>query len=290
MRIVVTGATGFIGRALCPLLRQRGHEVIALDRAATGDLGAPVDWHGRLKGANAVVHLAAMAHADGINRDRLQAVNVRATASLGRAAAAHGARMVFMSTVKVLGEETGASPFDEFSALAPLDPYGEAKAEAETALRAVDGLEFTVLRPPLVYGPGVKANFLLLLKAISRGWPLPLASVRNARSFLYAGNLADAVARCIEAPAAAGRTYLLSDGAPLSTPELCRRIGEALGRPARLFPLPVPLLELAPAAAKLTRSLVIDDGPIRRELGWRPPCSVAQGLQHAAQWLRAGQH
>jgi nucleoside-diphosphate-sugar epimerase len=289
MRVVVTGASGFIGRALCPALRNRGHEVIALDRAATGDLAGPLDWSMHIAGANAVVHLAALAHARGVDPQRLERINVRAAASLGQAAAAQGAMLLFMSTVKVLGEETGASPFDELSETAPLDPYGKAKAEAESALRGVAGLKLVVLRPPLVYGPGVKANFLLLLKAIARGWPLPLASVRNARSLLYVGNLADAVARCVEAPAAAGRSYLVSDGAPLSTPELCKRIGEALKRPAHLFSIPASLLELAPTVAKLTRSLVVDDSSIRRDLDWQPPCSLDHGLQLTAEWLRGGQ-
>jgi len=183
--------------------------------------------------------------------------------------------MLFMSSVKVLGEETPAAPFDDSSAPAPQDAYGRAKVEAESALRAIPGLALTVLRPPLVYGPGVKANFLALARAVARGWPLPLASIANRRSLLYAGNLADAVARCVESPAAAGKTYLLSDGVPLSTPALCRALGAALGRPARLFPFPPTLLP----ARKLTRSLAIDDSAIRRELDWAPPYGFEEGLR-----------
>ncbi len=296
MRVLVTGASGFIGRAVVPALRARGHEVTALDRAATGDLAGFVDWPAHLPGAGAVVHLAAVAHSREAGEARLRAVNVDAAVALGRATAAAGARMLFMSSVKVLGEETPGAPFGEetpaaafgeSSPLAPQDAYGRAKAAAETALRAIPGLALTVLRPPLVYGPGVKANFLALLRAVARGWPLPLAGIQNRRSLVFAGNLADAVARCIEADGASGRTYGVTDGAPLSTPALCRAIGDALDRPARLFSFPQALLELAPPARKLTRSLVVDDSAIRRELGWTPPHSVGEGLRLTAEWFRA---
>jgi nucleoside-diphosphate-sugar epimerase len=186
-----------------------------------------------------------------------------------------------MSSVKVLGEETPREPFDESSLPAPQDPYARAKADAEQELRAVSGLALTIMRPPLVYGPGVKANFLALLRAIARGWPLPLASIQNRRSFIYAGNLADAAARCLESPLAAGRTYGVTDGAPLSTPALCRALGAALGRPARLFPFPPVLLPVG----KLTRSLVVDDSALRRELDWRPPHSAEEGSRFTAGWF-----
>lgn len=287
MRVVVTGASGFIGRAVVPALHVRGHEVTALDRAATGDLAGFVDWPAHLAGAGAVVHLAALAHSRNVDEARLRAVNVDAAIALGRAAAESGAKMLLMSSVKVLGEETPGAPFDESSPLAPQDAYGRARAEAETALRAIPGLALTVLRPPLVYGPGVKANFLALLRAVARGWPLPLAGIRNNRSLVFAGNLADAVARCLEAGEASGRTYGVTDGAPLSTPALCRAIGDALGTPARLFSLPQALLEIAPPARKLTRSLVVDDSAIRRELGWTPPHGVDEGLRLTAEWFHA---
>jgi nucleoside-diphosphate-sugar epimerase len=281
-RIVVTGASGFIGRILCPLLRERGHEVVALDRAAVGDIAAISDWPACIAGAQAVVHLAALAHARGVDAAQLRRVNVEASVALGRAAAAAGARMLFMSSVKVHGEETAAAPFNESSPLAPQDAYAHVKAEAETKLRAIQGLLLTVLRPPLVYGPGVKANFLALMRAIARGWPLPLAGLDNRRSLLYAGNLADAVLRCLDAPP--GKTFLVADGAAVSTTELCERIAVALGKRARLFGLPRVLLEIAPPA--LTRSLVVDDGAIRRELGWSPPYSFDEGLRRTAEWLK----
>jgi nucleoside-diphosphate-sugar epimerase len=275
-RVVVTGASGFIGRTLCPLLRARGHEVVALDRAALDNAAA------RIAGAKALVHLAALAHAKDVRAETLRTINVELPIVLGRAAGAAGAHMIFMSTVKVLGESSGA-PFDETSPLAPQDAYACAKAEAETQLRAIPGLALTVLRPPLVYGPGVKANFLALMSAIARGWPLPLAGIDNRRSLLYAGNLADAVARCLDAPP--GKTFLIADGEPLSTTGLCERIGAALGKRARLFKLPRPLMALAPAA--LTHSLVVNDATLRRELGWTPPHSPEEGLRRTAEWLLA---
>ena len=282
MRVVVTGASGFIGGAVVPALRAHGHEVRALDRAATGDLAGSVDWRIHLTGVDAVVHLAALAHSRGVDETRLCAVNVDAALALGKAAAAAGARMLFMSTVKVLGEETPGLPFDDARPLAPRDAYARAKADAEVALRLVPGLALTVLRPPLVYGPGVKANFRALFRAVARGWPLPFASIVNRRSLIFAGNLADAVARCLDAPDAAGRTYGVTDGEPLSTPALCRAIGDAVGKPARLFPFPPALLELAPSAKKLTRSLVVDDAAIRRELDWSPPYGFAEAMRVTA--------
>jgi nucleoside-diphosphate-sugar epimerase len=276
-RIVVTGASGFIGRILCPALHAAGHEVVAPERAALGDVA------GQLAGAKAIIHLAALAHARGVQAGVLNKVNAELPVALGRAAAEAGTRMIFMSTVKVLGEETGAAPFDETSAPAPQDDYARAKAAAEAKLRAIPGLALTVLRPPLVYGPGVKANFLALMRAIALGVPLPLAGIDNRRSLLFAGNLADAVLRCLESPP--GKTFLLADGAPVSTPGLCERIAAALGRRARLFTLPASLRALVPAA--LTRSLVVDDAAIRRELGWRPPHSLDEGLRRTAEWLRA---
>jgi nucleoside-diphosphate-sugar epimerase len=287
MRIVVTGATGFIGRALCPALAARAHEVVPLERGAAGDLSGLTGWPRVLDGADAVVHLAAIAHARGIDARRLRAVNVELPIALGRAAARARVRLLFMSSVKVHGEETTGRALDERSAFAPQDAYGRAKAEAEAGLRAIDGLALTVIRPPLVYGPGVKGNFLSLMRAIARGWPLPFARIRNRRSLVCATNLADAVARCVESPRSIGRAYLLSDGAAVSTPALCRALADALGAPARLFGFPAGLLELAPSVRKLTRSLEVDGSAIRSELAWAPPRSFEAGLRETADWLRS---
>ena len=259
MRVHVTGAGGFVGRALVPELLRRGHEVI--------------DAIGR---AEAVVHLAAIAHRRA-SREQLDEVNVRLAARVGREAAAQGARLVFLSSVKVHGEESHA-PITEHSPLAPQDAYAMSKVRAEDLLGAIPGLRLAVLRPPLVYGPGVKANFLALMRAIARGWPLPLGAIDNRRSFIYVGNLADAIVRCLGAEG----TYLVSDGEPVSTPSLCRELGAALGRPARLVPFPGALLP-----RKLRASLEVDDRAIRERLGWRPPYTRSQGLRATAEWYRA---
>lgn len=257
MRIHVTGARGFIGKQLCPLLSSAGHE---LRTSSTG--------------CDVVVHLANIAHTAASAAD-LHRVNVEGTAAQARAALATGARrFVYLSSIK---------------AAQPDDSYGRAKLAAEQVLAGIPGLEVVVLRPPLVYGPGVKANFLALVGAISRGWPLPFAGIENRRSLIYVGNLCDAIICCLHAAQAAGKTYSVSDGTPLSTPQLCRALGAALGRPARLFLLPPALLELlgGDRARRLTRSLVVDDSAIRTELGWRPPYTFEEGLRATAEWYLA---
>lgn len=260
MKVHVTGAGGFIGRNLLGALSRAGHEL----------LPAP-------SGAEAVVHLAAIAHRHA-SRAELDEVNVRLAARVGREAAAHGARLVFLSSVKVHGEESRA-PFTERSPIAPQDAYAVSKVRAEDLLGAIPRLRLAVLRPPLVYGPGVKANFLALMRAIARGWPLPLAAIDNRRSVIYVGNLVDAIVRCLGAEG----TYLVSDGESVSTPALCRELGAALGRPARLVPFPSSLLP-----RKLGASLEVDDSVIRERLGWRPPYRREQGLRATAEWYLGG--
>lgn len=254
MRVHVTGASGFIGSHLCPALTAAGHEL----RASVQD-------------CEAVVHLANIAHTSASAAD-LHRVNVEGTIAQAKAALESGARrFVYLSSIK---------------AAQPDDAYGRTKSIAEQALLQLEGLEVAILRPALVYGPRVKANFLALLRAIDRGWPLPLASIRNRRSLIYVGNLVDAIGRCLQGPAH-GKTYAVSDGAPVSTPQLCRALGRALGRPARLFPFPPVLLSLAPGAARLVESQEADDRAIREELGWRPPFTFEEGLRLTAQWYRA---
>jgi len=266
MRVVVTGASGFIGQALCNALGAAGHS------AAPIDLRSGV----KLDGGDAVVHLAGIAHRAGVAEADYQRVNVDLAAEVGRAAAAAGMRMIYMSSVKVHGDASPA-PLTEASPLAPRDGYARSKARAEDALRALAGLHLWVLRPVLVYGPGVRANFRALLRALSSGVPLPLAGIDNRRSFLYAGNLCDAVLRVLQSGRAA--TYLLSDGEALSTPQLCTRLAAAMGRDARLFRWPACLL---PGAAALTTSLEVDDTALRRELGWKPRFSTDEGLAATA--------
>ena len=261
MKVAVTGASGFVGRALC---RQLGADAVPITREG----GLPPS-------CDAVVHLAAIAHRHA-SREELEDVNVRLAERVARQAAANGARFLFLSSVKVHGEAS-AAPLTEGSPIAPGDAYGESKARAEDALRSIHGLNLTVLRPPLVYGPGVKANFLALMRAVDRGWPMPLASIRNRRSFISVDNLADAIIRSL---GAAG-TYLVSDGPAVSTPQLCRDLGEALGKRARLFPFPPALLP-----AKLAASLEVDDASIRAALAWRPPQDRRAALRTTAQWYR----
>ena len=304
--ILVTGATGFIGKALCLDLAASGCSVRSAVRRATapavtlavGDISQATDWSEAVAGIECVVHLAGWAHVGRGGSEALAAarlVNVAGTRRLAEAAAAAGVRrFVFLSSVKVNGESTGTKPFAESDPPRPEDAYGITKWEAEQALWQVAAgsrMEIVVVRAPLVYGAGVKGNFLRLAELIARGVPLPLASVRNRRSLVYLGNLLDAIATCLASPRAAGKTYFVSDGEDVSTPALVRALGSALGAPARLVPCPVVLLELAAAVlgrradiGKLTGSLQVDTSRIQQDLGWRAPYSFLGGLQDTARW------
>jgi len=282
-------------------LAESGHRVLALvrempadlplphgiDTFETGDLAAFADWPRVLEGADGMVHTAAIAHRSVRDERLLEKVNVVVTENAARAAVAAKTRFVFLSSVKVHGEETSVESFRARDRYAPQDAYARAKVAAERAIADIPDLDWTVLRPPLVYGPRVKANFLALMSAVARGVPLPLASVDNRRSLLYVGNLADAIGCCLESAQARGRAYLVSDGIPLATPELCRALGNALGRSARLLPFPPSLLGWIPAVRRLTRSLEVDDSAIRSELGWNPPFTFEQGLRATADWYLA---
>ena len=300
MRVLVTGANGFVGRTLCECLNAHGHIVVPAVRrvsglageAVVGEFDGATDWASALAACDAVVHLAARVH---VMNDTVQdplalyrATNTEATLNLARQAVQAGVkRFVFVSTVKVNGEGRDTA-YRETDVPAPEDAYAISKWEAEQGLRRIareTGLEVVILRPPLVYGPGVKANFLRLMRTVEKGWPLPLGAVRNRRSLLYLGNFVDAIRLCVEHPAAAGQTFLLDDGEAVSTPELIRAVARAMGRPARLLAVPVGMLELAgallgkrAAVARLTGSLFVDSSAIRLRLAWTPPYTMRQGL------------
>jgi nucleoside-diphosphate-sugar epimerase len=309
MRILVTGASGFVGTALCRALIARGHEVRAAARTASApgaaraevhqvvipDIAAGFDRGVLLDGVDTIVHLAAIAHRVA-GEAELRRVNSEATVRLAAAAAASVRRFIFMSSVKVHGEDSGRGMYDEDAVLRPEDSYGRSKLEAEHALTGIadrSGMELVLIRPPLVYGPGVKANFLRLLGWVDSGLPLPFASVRNRRSLIYLGNLVDAIARCAEHPAARG-PFLVSDAETVSTPELVSRIAGALERPARLLPAPPALLRVAGMIAgrrdeirRLTGNLAIDSSRARRLLDWRPPHTLDAGLAETARWFKS---
>ena len=311
MKVLITGATGFVGAAVIERLsreadlslrlatRGRAVRTIGISEViVTGDIDGRTEWGRALEGVDAVIHLAARVHqvADAA-RDPLaefRRVNVDGTVRLARAAASAGVRrLVFLSTLKVHGEE---GSFSEQDAPAPTDPYAISKHEAEASLRSIaatDALGVVVIRPPLVYGEGVRANFRSLMRAVARGVPLPFGGVRNSRSLLGVDNLADLVAVALVHPHAAGQTFLASDGEDVSTPELVRRLARAMGRPARLLNLPRSLLQAMATAAgradamrRLTGSLQADSTKARTHLGWVPPLSLDEGLRRAVAGVR----
>lgn len=279
----------------------RGIDVHSISRTQQ-EIDGSTDWRDALQGASVVIHLAARVHVmhesavDPLAEFRK--VNVEGPERLARSAAAAGVkRLVYVSSIKVNGEETiGGQRYSETSAPSPKDPYGVSKWEAEQALQRVaaeTGLEVVIIRPPLVYGIGVKGNFAQMLSAVSRRIPLPFAAVRNQRSLIYVGNLVDALISCAIHPAAAGKTYLVCDGEDISTPELLNSLGDEMGRPARLFQFPMWLLSMMGKIAgrsdqllRLTGSLQIDSHKICSELNWKPPYSLQQGLQKTAEWYR----
>lgn len=309
MNLLVTGASGFVGRAVCAQLSQRFYVTAAARSSATtgagyaqvtvGATNGATNWTAALRGQDVVIHLVARVHVvTDISTDPLaefRAVNVTGSVNLARQAAEAGVkRMVFLSSVKVNGEYSPVGqPFTEDSALAPSDFYGVSKLEAEIALRAIaheTGMELVIIRPPLVYGPGVKANFAALLRAVKAGWPLPLGKIANRRSLVGLDNLVSFIETCAVHPQAGGQTFLVSDGNDLSTPELIRRLALAAKVPARLWPVPAWLLETGAAAVnkggvvrRLCGNLQVDISKARNLLGWLPPFSVDEGLRRTVE-------
>lgn len=312
--ILVTGASGFVGRSLCEKLLVGFDSVRGAVRTSgpavelpAGIIATPIDtvgpgtdWSKALAGIDTVIHLAARVHVmDDDSENPLEAyrqVNVAGTENLARQAIACGVRrLVFVSTVKVHGEETTES-YKEDDQLLPEDPYGVSKREAEEVLwriAAETNLEVVIIRPPLVYGPNVKANFRRLLEMVRCGIPLPLASIRNSRSLIGIRNLVDAIIVCATHPQAAGNVYLVSDGMDVSTPELIRMIATAFDQSARLIPFPLPLIRFfgkmigkGAAVERLVGSLTVDTTKIRHELDWRPPFTMPQELAETIEWLQ----
>ena len=309
MRVLITGASGFVGRTLLPVLSLRSHEIVAAMRAAPsdretpsnsvaiGDINAATNWSAALHGADAVVHLAARVHVMcEIARDPLKEfrrVNTDGTLNLARQAAAAGVkRFIFLSTIGVNGNSTSHGKiFTETSASLPHDPYSVSKHEAEVGLRAISkstGMEIVIIRPTLVHGSKAPGNFGKLTRLVAKGLPLPLASIDNRRSLVGIDNLVDFIITCLEHPAAANETFLVSDGEDLSTPDLIRRMARALDRPVRLLPVPKSVLMAVASmlgkrdmAQRLCGSLQVDISKARALLGWNPPVSVDEGLRRA---------
>lgn len=302
-KFLVTGANGFVGGSLCAELLRQEYAVRAAVRSAdlrmddcerviVGSINSETDWSAALCGVDVVIHLAARVHVVNDTAADLLAeffrVNLYGTENLARQAARAGVkRLVYVSSIKVNGERT-TLPFTESDEPNPQDPYGVSKCEAEQILHHVaaeTGLQIVIVRPPLVYGAGAKGNFAQMVKVLRSGIPLPLASVRNLRSLIYVGNFVDALIVCATHPAATGQTYLVSDGEDISTPDLLRRLGAAMGHPARLLPCPVALLQFggrllgkSEQVERLLGALRVDSRKICRELHWSPPYSLQQGL------------
>ncbi len=301
--VAVTGATGLVGTRLCSSLQSEGYSLIQLSRCGgedvtpTGFIDGNTDWRSLVTGAKVVIHLAARVHvtneADERSYAAFRRVNVEGTHKLALDAVNAGVRrLVFVSSVKVNGEATADNrPFRAADVPSPKDPYGRSKWEAEGALHAVareTGLEVVIVRPPLVYGPGVKANFARLMDLVAGGVPLPFAWVDNRRSLVAVDNLVDLLIRCATAGEAVGGTFMVSDGEDLSTPELIREISKALGRPTRLFPCPLSVLSRlgrtigrSGEIERLCGSLQVDISETQQLLNWHPPVTVQEGIRRA---------
>jgi len=310
-KIFVTGANGFIGTNLCKRLLGENFHVCGAVRPGKAillpkgvetthveSIERDTAWGNALEGVHTVIHLAALVHGmkDSASDSfaEYRKVNVQGSEHLALAADHYGVkRFIFMSSVKVNGEEN-VRAYKESDVPTPKDSYGISKMEAEKRIKEITAdsdMDFVILRSPLVFGPGVKANFLELIKTIDKGTPLPLANVNNQRSFIYLENLVDAILTCIKHSGSVGQTYFVSDNEDVSTPELIRKTASALKKPARLFPFPRLLLFIIGRIAgkdavvdRLIGSLTVDISKIRSELGWNPPFTMEHGLQKTVEW------
>ena len=308
--VLITGSTGFVGAALVKqlaslmtcqvraLVRSKG--VVFAESVTPVYVGSDYLTSGNvpLSGVDVLIHCAARVHvmsdASSDPLSEYRKINVDGTLNLAKQAAQSGVkRFIFISSIKVNGEETQVgTPFTAEDIPAPSDPYGVSKMEAEQQLMSLGkeiGMEIVVIRPVLVYGPGVKANFRSMMNWLNKGWPLPLGAIRNQRSFVALENLIDLIITCIEHPGAANQVFLASDGYDMSTTQLLKQLGEALGRPARLIPVPVSILVRAAsllgrrsAAQRLCGSLQVDIQKSRDLLGWSPPSTVENALRKTA--------
>jgi len=264
-----------------------------------GDIGSTTEWGGALVGVDTVVHLAGLAHVPSkLQRDNLGdywEVNALGAARFAKQAALKGLRrFIYLSTAKVCGDITQNIPFDEKDMSDSKDPYTVSKQEAEKLLRGIakeTGMELVIIRPPLVYGPGVKANFHNLMRWLCKGIPLPLGSIHNLRSLVSLDNLLDFICLCLSHPMAANQTFVVSDGEDISTTELLRRMAQALRVPARLVPVPQGLLELGARvmgredlSQRLCASFQVDISKARNLLGWRPPVAMEDALRRSAEY------
>ncbi len=311
-RVLLTGATGFIGRHLCTQLDAARYMVRAalrnpepppagaVESAVVGAIGAQTDWSAALDGIDIVLHVAAMAHRPDVTAiEPYLEVNARGTSCLVRAAARAGVkRFVYLSSIKVNGE--GADrPYSDRDEPHPCDAYAQSKWLGERHLREVTEsgpMQGVVVRAPLVYGPGVRGNFLRLLRWVETGRPIPFGSIHNRRSLVSSWNLCDLLQLLLDHPAATSRVWMVSDGEDLSTAELARRIARAMGRRAHVLAVPGTLLAVAATLtgrkadlARLCGSLTVDSAPAGRELGWSPPVPVTQGIERTVAWHLGGE-
>ncbi|ASQ46434.1 NAD-dependent epimerase/dehydratase family protein [Legionella clemsonensis] len=313
-KILLTGATGFIGMNLVPQLRAMGHEVrcavwkpapwLKAEQVKINKIESQTDWSAPLKDIDFVIHLAAKVHVlegkhqQSTSLEEYCRINSIATKEFAEQAAQHQVkRFIFLSSIKVIGERTAKDVFfTEECQENPENPYAKSKLLAEQYLQDIcqkTPMEIIILRPPLVYGPGVKANFLRMMMLIAKGWPLPFGRVNNKRSFLYIDNLISAICTVLSHPAAANKTFLVADNENWSLSELLRILSTEMKIKSRLFPFPIKLLTgvfsllgLKGMNTRLLDSLLVSNNKIKTELGWEPPIRANEGIRHTVQWYQ----
>jgi nucleoside-diphosphate-sugar epimerase len=312
-RVLVTGATGFVGLTLCDFLARSGYIVRAAlrkdrlvptcisEKVVVGDIAATTDWGEALHQVDSVLHIAARAHVlrnASADSNLYAETNAFGTERLAISSAIAGIRRFgYLSSVKVNGEKTTEHAYSADDEPRPMDAYGASKWLGEKSVMEIADrtrMDTVIVRSPLVYGPGVRANFLRLLRWVDRGWPLPLGAINNRRSCVSIWNLCDLLVHVLKHPHAPGRTWMVSDGEDVSTPELIQRLGNVMGRRVRLVPVPVRGLRLvggligqSAEIARLCNSLVVNIAPTCRELQWSPPIKMDEALARTVNWYLA---